>query len=55
MSVTEESGGRLNAFAEEPKIEVLEQKSSQSIISSLLTIGGILLIIGISGFIISSN
>ena len=30
MSVTEESGGRLNAFAKEPKIEVISQESSNS-------------------------
>ena len=30
MSVTEESGGRLNAFAKEPKIEVIENESSDS-------------------------
>ncbi len=27
MSVTEESGGRLNAFAKEPKMEVISQGS----------------------------
>ena len=45
MSVTEESGGRLNAFAKEPKIEVITQESSYSNAFQLVIFAGILLII----------
>ncbi len=30
MTVTEESGGRLNAFAKEPEIEVISEETSNS-------------------------
>ena len=30
MTVTEESGGRLNAFAKEPEIQVISSKQSNS-------------------------
>ena len=44
MPVTEESGGRLNAFAKEPKIEVINNHSSYSNGFWLLIIlGGLLL------------
>ena len=50
MSVTEESGGRLNAFAKEPKIEVLNKESRSSNGSRVFLIVGILLIIGLITF-----
>ena len=44
MSVTEEEGGRLNAFAREPEIEVVTQGSSDTKRSWLiLLIGGLVL------------
>ena len=47
MSVTEESGGRLNAFAKEPKIEVISKEYSSSSNFRLLIFAGVMLIIGI--------
>ena len=47
MSVTEESGGRLNAFAKEPQIEVVSQEDSNSNASRLIIFAGILLVIGL--------
>ena len=47
MSVTEESGGRLNAFAKEPKIEVISKEASASNNSRLLIFAGVMLLIGL--------
>ncbi len=47
MSVTEEEGGRLNAFAKEPKIEVIKTGSSNTNGSRQLLIVGLLLGIGL--------
>ncbi len=47
MSVTEESGGRLNAFAKEPKIEVIKQESSSSNSFGLLIFAATIVIIGL--------
>ena len=46
MSVTQESGGRLNAFAKEPKIEVISQEASSSNNFRLLIFAGVMLLIG---------
>ena len=53
MSITEEAGGRLNAFAKEPRIEVINQKASGSKGSQLFLIAGILLVIGLIAFSVS--
>jgi len=53
MSVTEESGGRLNAFAKEPKIEVISQKSRSSSNFRLLIFAGVMLLSGIIIFGVS--
>ena len=45
MSVTEEEGGRLNAFAKEPEIEVMDSKSSPGNLFGQLLILGILLVV----------
>ncbi len=50
MSVTEESGGRLNAFAKEPKIEVISKESSDSNNFRLLIFAAVMLLIGIIGY-----
>ena len=50
MSVTEESGGRLNAFAKEPKIEVISKEASSSNNFRLLLFGGVMLVIGLIGY-----
>ena len=50
MSVTQESGGRLNAFAKEPKIEVISQEASASNNFRLLIFAGVMLLIGIIAY-----
>jgi hypothetical protein len=44
MQVTKEDGGRLNAFAKEPRMEVMEAGASRSANSRLLVIGGAVLV-----------
>ncbi|MDP6834229.1 MAG: high light inducible protein [Prochlorococcaceae cyanobacterium ETNP1_MAG_9] len=50
MSVTEESGGRLNSFAKEPKIELISQEASSSNNFRLLIFAGVMLLIGIISY-----
>ena len=50
MSVTEESGGRLNAFAKEPKIEVISQEARSSSRFQLLIFAGVLLVMGLLAY-----
>ena len=45
MAVTKESQGRLNVFADEPKIEILTKESSNNKGSWLFTLAGVILII----------
>ena len=47
MTVTEEEGGRLNAFAKEPRIQVIAQGSSENKTSRLILVTGALLIVGL--------
>jgi hypothetical protein len=44
MQVTQEDGGRLNAFAKEPRMELIEQGTGTSAASRALLIGGALLV-----------
>ncbi len=44
MQVTEEDGGRLNAFAREPRMVVMEQGEASSTHSKVLVIGGAVLV-----------
>jgi hypothetical protein len=44
MQVTEEDGGRLNAFAREPRMVVMEEGEQTSGSSRLLLIGGAVLV-----------
>ena len=53
MSVTEESGGRLNAFAKEPKIEVISQESRSSSNFRLFIFAGVMLLGGIIIYAVS--
>ena len=53
MPVIEEDGGRLNAFAKEPEIEVLDQGSSYSKRSWLIIIAGGGLVAGLIALTIS--
>ncbi len=50
MTVTEESQGRLNAFAKEPKIEVINNQSINTKGSLLVIIIGVSLVIGLIAF-----
>ena len=50
MSVTEESGGRLNAFAKEPKIEVITKEARSSNNFRLLIFSGVMLLIGLISY-----
>mgnify|MGYP003340833022 FL=1 len=51
MQVTEEDGGRLNAFAKEPRMEVMEIGEGAASNSKVLLIGGavlVLLLVGVA-------
>jgi predicted nucleic acid-binding Zn ribbon protein len=45
MSVTEEDGGKLNAFAKEPRMEVMEAGEGRSRSTTLLLVGGVVLVL----------
>jgi hypothetical protein len=49
MQVTQEDGGRLNAFAKEPRMQVIEQGEGLSGSSKALLIGGTLLVLTLLG------
>ena len=46
MQVTEEDGGRLNAFAKEPRMVVMEQGEAPAI-NRMLLIGGAVLVLAL--------
>ena len=47
MPVVEEDGGRLNAFAKEPKVQVVQEGPFHSWSSRLILMTGVLLICGL--------
>ena len=47
MQVTQEDGGRLNAFAKEPRMEIISDSASLSNSSRLLIISGAVLVIAL--------
>ena len=47
MQVTQEDGGRLNAFAKEPRMEVMDASASSSNGSRLLILGGAVLVLSL--------
>ena len=47
MQVTQEDGGRLNAFAKEPRMEVMDASASRSNGSRLLILGGAVLVLSL--------
>jgi hypothetical protein len=49
MQVTQEDGGRLNAFAKEPRMVVVEADEPRSGTDRLLLIGGALLVLLLVG------
>jgi len=53
MQVTQEDGGRLNAFAKEPRMEVLSKEASHSKGSRLSLMGGSLLVIALMAFTVA--
>ena len=50
MAVTKESQGRLNVFADEPKIEILTKESSGNKGSWLFTLAGVILVVGLIAY-----
>jgi len=55
MAVTRESQGRLNVFADEPKIEILTKESSGNKGSWLFTLAGVILVIGLIAYSLQSS
>ncbi len=55
MSVTEESGGRLNAFATEPKMQLVKKEASDSNASRIIIFVGTVVLISLIAFTLSSN
>ncbi len=53
MPIIEEDGGRLNAFAKEPRMEIIDQDSSNSKTSWILIIAGMVLVGGLIAITIS--
>ena len=53
MAVIEEEGGRLNAFAKEPRMELTPADSLQSNSSRLILLAGALLVIGLIAFTVT--
>ena len=51
MPVTEEDGGRLNAFAKEPKIEVIDEEARQGNSSWIIIVTGGVLLAGLIVFL----
>jgi hypothetical protein len=49
MQVTEEDGGKLNAFAREPRMVVMEKGERSTSQSKLLLIGGAVLVLALVG------
>jgi len=47
MQVTQEDGGRLNAFAKEPRMVVVAKGETQGPASKLLVIGGAVLVLSL--------
>ena len=50
MAVTRESQGRLNVFADEPRIEILTKETSRNKGSRLFTHAGVILEIGLIAY-----
>lgn len=53
MQVTQEDGGRLNAFAKEPRMEILSEEARHSNGSRLAMIGGYLLVAVLMAFAVA--
>ncbi len=53
MAVIEEEGGRLNAFAKEPKIELTATGPLHSTSSRLILLIGALLVLGLVAFTVT--
>ena len=47
MQVTEEDGGRLNAFAKEPQMVLMDEGESRGPITKVLVLGGAALVIAL--------
>ena len=53
MPVVEEEGGRLNAYAKEPRMELINQKDAKSSVSVLIILFGTLLVVGLIAFTVT--
>ena len=53
MPVIEEDGGRLNAFAKEPRMEITPTESLNSASSRLIVVAGALLVIVLIAFTVT--
>ena len=49
MQVTQEDGGRLNAFAKEPRMVVMEKGEGRSSNNRLLLVAGTVLVVALVG------
>ena len=50
MTVTNEGGGRLNAFANEPKMEVIQNENNQKIGTWIFIVFGFILVFGLMSY-----
>ena len=55
MTVTKESEGRLNAFAKEPEMELIDSQSNDNKGSRVLIIAGSILLIALIAFSFTLN
>ncbi len=55
MTVTEESGGRLNVFAKEPEIQIIDENPSINRLSRLLLLGLPIILISVFGWYLSTK
>tara|TARA_Y100001968_G_C19228938_1_gene653493 strand:+ start:93 stop:260 length:168 start_codon:yes stop_codon:yes gene_type:complete len=50
MPVVEEEGGRLNAYAKEPRMELINRKDATNRVSVIILVLGTLLVVGLLAF-----
>ena len=55
MPITDEGGGRLNAFAKEPEVQLVNQETSNSNISRLIIVAGAILVMGLITITLTIN
>ena len=55
MAITDEGGGRLNAFAKEPEVQLVNQEASNSNSSRLIIVAGAILVMGLIALTVTIN